>query len=149
MKRKRVNPVSIAYWVVDLLGQELREAFVVDPLQWGGVMDVKRAIEIICALADGVDPHTGEMFSAGSPYQNPETVRALFEALKGLEVLDSRSKRTQSLPQNAGKSWSKEEDQLLVSRFESGTAIKDLSVQHARTQGAIHARLIKLGKLTV
>jgi hypothetical protein len=112
-------------------------------------MEIKRAIEIIRALADGVDPHTGELFAADSPYQNPETVRALFEALKGLEVLNSRSKRTQSLPQNAGKPWTKEEDQLLVSRFESGTTVKDLSVQHARTQGAIQSRLIKLGKLTI
>lgn len=112
-------------------------------------MDIKRAIDIIRALADGVDPYTGEMFPAGSPYQNPETVRALYEATKGLEVLDSRRKRVQTLPQNAGKPWTKEEDQLLISRFESGAVIKDLSLKHGRTQGAIHARLIKLGKLTL
>jgi hypothetical protein len=112
-------------------------------------MEIKRAIEIIRALADGVDPHTGEMFAAESPYQSPETVRALFEAIRGLELLDSRSRRIQTLPQNAGKPWTIEEDQILVSRFESGTTIKELSVQHSRTQGAIQARLIKLGKLTL
>ena len=112
-------------------------------------MDVKRAIEIISALAYGVDPYTGEVFPDNSPYQNAETVRALFISLQGLEVLDSRNKRVNTLPNNAGKPWSKEEDQELISKFEAGATVKELSIQHGRTHGAIQSRLIKLGKITV
>lgn len=43
-------------------------------------MEVVKALEIIRALADGIDPYTGEVYSANSPYQNAETVRALFTA---------------------------------------------------------------------
>jgi hypothetical protein len=114
-----------------------------------GMMDTKRAVEIINALASGADPYTGEILPNNSPYQNPETVRALFHALKGLRILDSREKRAKALPRNAGKAWSKEEDQQLINNFEAGVAIKDLSTQHGRTQGAIQSRLVKLGKLGV
>lgn len=110
-------------------------------------MDTKRAIEIIKVLADGTDPYTGEILRNDSPYQNPETVRALFHALKGLKILDSRDKRAQALPANAGKAWSEEEDQQLINNFEAGVTIKDLSTQHQRTQGAIQSRLVKLGKI--
>ena len=32
-------------------------------------MDTERAIEIVQALADGVDPYSGERFPSDSPYQ--------------------------------------------------------------------------------
>jgi hypothetical protein len=105
--------------------------------------------EIINALANGADPYTGEILPNNSPYQNPETVRALFHALKGLKILDSREKRAKTLPRNAGKAWSEEEDQQLINSFEAGVMIKDLSTQHGRTQGAIQSRLVKLGKIVV
>ena len=40
-------------------------------------MQLDRAKEIIEALADGVDPYTGENFPADGPYQRADTVRAL------------------------------------------------------------------------
>jgi len=43
-------------------------------------MELDRAKEIIKALADGVDPYTGERFPADSPYQQADTVRALADA---------------------------------------------------------------------
>lgn len=48
-------------------------------------MELSNAIQIVQALADGVDPHTGEAFPDNSPYQHPQTVRALFTAVKALE----------------------------------------------------------------
>lgn len=112
-------------------------------------MKISEAIRIVTALSDGVDPYTGEILSQNDPYQNPHTVRALFLALKGLEILQSKEKKTDSLAKNAGKPWSKEEEQQLLSQFEAGSTIHDLSVKHGRTKLAIQARLIKLGKLTV
>lgn len=46
-------------------------------------MELDRAKEIIQALADGVDPYTGERFPADGPYQRADTVRALYTILTG------------------------------------------------------------------
>ncbi len=48
-------------------------------------MQLNRAKEIIQALADGVDPYTGEYFPADGPYQRADTVRALHVALEVIE----------------------------------------------------------------
>jgi len=49
------------------------------------IVDASKALEIIHTLANGIDPYTGEEFSLDSPYQHPQTVRALFTALRALE----------------------------------------------------------------
>ena len=48
-------------------------------------MERDKALGILKALADGIDPATGEQFPAGSPYQYPDTVRALYQAVHALE----------------------------------------------------------------
>ena len=45
-------------------------------------MQKEQALRILNALANGVHPATGEKFAADSPYQHPDTVRALFEAMR-------------------------------------------------------------------
>ena len=48
-------------------------------------MDTDKSLEIIQALANGVDPHTGEEYSADSAYQQAETLQALTIAMQALE----------------------------------------------------------------
>jgi hypothetical protein len=48
-------------------------------------MEKEQALRILNALANGVHPATGEKFAADSPYQHPDTVRALFEAMRAVE----------------------------------------------------------------
>lgn len=113
-------------------------------------MDNEHALEIINALASGIDPFTGEVHSQGSVLQNPETVRALFLAARALEAMTPRKKgkpRDPALPASAGKSWSEEEDRQLVAAFDSGQTEQELAESHKRTRGAIQARLVKLGKM--
>lgn len=50
-------------------------------------------------------------------------------------------------PSTAVKLWSKTEEKLVCSRYESGISIADLAIKHGRTQGAITFRLIKFGKI--
>ena len=45
------------------------------------------AITILRALADGIDPYTGERLPNESPYQRLQTVRALYAAIKALELV--------------------------------------------------------------
>jgi hypothetical protein len=100
---------------------------------------------IIRALAEGIDPHTGEVFPAGSVYQHADTVRALFAAVEALESVAAEARKRADLPVQAGKSWSDEEDAHLRDGFAARTPAKDLAETHGRTPGAIRARLVKLG----
>ncbi|MGN0528590.1 MAG: hypothetical protein ACI4IE_05610 [Eubacterium sp.] len=45
----------------------------------------------------------------------------------------------------AGKPWSSDEEFLLKTMFEEGTCVKDIAVQLQRSNGAVKARLEKLG----
>jgi hypothetical protein len=50
-------------------------------------------------------------------------------------------------PPNSGTPWSEAEDRKLVAAFDLGSTELQIAAAHQRTPGAIHARLIKLGKL--
>ena len=110
-------------------------------------MEITKTLEIIKALSQGVDPHTGEIYPPDSPYLHPETVRALFEAINLLEMLLERRDKMKSLPENAGNPWDTEEDNLLIEEFDKGMPAKELARYHKRTEGAIKSRLLKLGKI--
>ncbi len=113
----------------------------------GAGMDTAKAIEIVSALAKGINPLTGDEFSERSPYRNPRTIRALLMAVKGLEQIKNCDDRRQQLPSNAGQPWRDEEDQQLISAFDAGRTISQLAKKHQRTEGAIRSRLFVHGRL--
>ncbi len=114
-------------------------------------MEHETALKIIQQLANGTDPHSGEIFRADSPYQHPDTVRALFAAVRALEgetaPAKPRAAAPENAPQNRGKPWSPGEDQALATAFDAGKQIPELATQHQRSRFAIEARLAKLGKI--
>jgi len=113
-------------------------------------MEREAALKTLQQLANGVDPHTGEVFRADSPYQHPDTVRALFFALSALETGPASRQRAtgnENAPQNAGKPWSADEDKALAAAFDAGRQIPELAAQHQRSRFAIETRLAKLGKI--
>lgn len=103
-------------------------------------MDITRAREIIEALAEGIDPTTGEVLPDNHVCNKGEIVRALYVALKTMEA---KPKRNQ--PENAGKPWTAEDDQLLTKLFNNGMSPKELSAHFERSSGSISSRLAKLG----
>jgi hypothetical protein len=112
-------------------------------------MELKRAIEIIQFLADGVSPYTGEVFDDGSVFQNADTIRALYVALEEMKHSLSRFEKHKGLPEKTGKPWTSEENTTLVTEFDSGMDIATIAARHDRTIGAINARLMKLGKIQI
>ena len=116
-------------------------------------MERDKALGILKALADGIDPATGEQFPPGSSYQYPDTVRALYHAVQALEgpaqpgSVPSRE-RNKSAPENAGRPWSEEEDERLAQAFDSGKTVLQLADEHKRSRIAIEARLVKLEKIS-
>jgi hypothetical protein len=121
------------------------------PAQQGAIiMDESKALTIVSALANGVNPITGEIFTADSLYQSPEVVRALYSAARALEIrTKSRARPRTNLPANAGKPWSEEEDQKLLAGFDRGQSLPDLALTHGRTPAGIQARLERHGRLQV
>jgi hypothetical protein len=108
-------------------------------------METNETIKIIQALANGTDPMTGEVFPDSSPYNHPKIIRALFQTLKAMEKYRGREERER--PGNAGKPWDEKEDRELIEEFDAGTPAKKLAAKHGRTEYAIEARLVKLGKI--
>jgi hypothetical protein len=116
-------------------------------------MDREQALKIVNALANGVHPATGEVFAADSAYQHPDTVRALFEAVRAME--DSRApaapaeRKNADVPANTFVRWTPEEEERLAAAFDAGRTSAELAKLHNRSRAAIEARLLKLGKIDI
>lgn len=119
-------------------------------------MEKQQALKILHALAGGVHPATGEVFAADSAYQHPDTVRALFEAVKAVEggrvaaaAAPAAERKNGDAAANTFVRWTPEEEARLAAGFESGRTSAELAKLHNRTRAAIEARLLKMGKIDV
>lgn len=115
-------------------------------------------LKIIETLANGVDPATGEVLPNESPYNNPDTIRALFTVIdriknppekrpkikKSIELKQSENIGN-GLPKNAGLPWTKEQKHKLAEQFKANELLDDLAETHGRTKGAITSELKKQG----
>ena len=110
-------------------------------------MQLDAALPIVRALADGVNPVTGEAYPETSPYAEPRTLRALYSAVDLMSREVEREKRRERLPANFGKPWSEGEDRALAAGFDAGSGIPEMARKHLRTQSSIRLRLEKLGKI--
>ena len=103
-------------------------------------MDINRAKEILSALAEGVDPTTGEILPDNSVCNKGEIVRAFYAILNHLDEKQTKK----NMPANAGKPWAKEDEDLLVKLYHSGAAKKDICKTLQRTEAGVAARLVHL-----
>ena len=118
-------------------------------------MEREQTLRILNALANGVHPATGEKFAADGPYQHPDTVRALFAAMRAVEgnaaaaaATPAPTSERPAMPQTgAGSRWSPDEDQRLAGAFDSGRTLDEIARAHNRSRAAIEARLVRLGKM--
>jgi len=114
-------------------------------------MDREQTMRILNALANGVHPATGERFAADGPYQHPDTVRALFEAMRAVEGSGAPAPAPESKPafpqSGSGSRWSTEEEERLAAGFDAGKSVDELARAHNRSRAAIEARLVRLGKM--
>ena len=104
-------------------------------------MDINRAKEILATLAEGVDPTTGEVLPDNSVCNKSEVIRALYTVLHCLE----EKKPKKNIPENAGKPWTKENEDLLVKLYHSGATKRDICKTLQRTESGVAARLVHLG----
>ncbi len=119
-------------------------------------MEREQALKILNALAGGVHPATGEVFAADSAYQHPDTVRALFEAVRAVEGAQAApatslppERKNADMAANTFVRWTPEEEARLAAGFDTGRTSAELAKLHNRSRAAIEARLLKLGKIDV
>ena len=108
-------------------------------------MDESTAAGIVKALAVAAHPTAGERLTDLGVLHSPDVVCALQLAADALETRTQR--RRTSLPRNAGKTWTPDEDERLLAGFDGGATVGQLMEQHERTRAGIEARLVKHGRL--
>ena len=115
-------------------------------------MQTDDTIKIIRALAKGIDPQTGEELDANCPCRHPETASALNTCVHQLEFNENAALRRRlkqnNRPENAGKSWTNEEDARLRSAYIADKPIRQIAKDHKRTPTSIIGRLGLYGLLT-
>lgn len=112
-------------------------------------MTPERSLEILTALAQGIDPTSGEVFPPDSPYQSVDVVRALHDGIAALQRVEKAQARKKNAPVQAGRAWSEDEDKALMQEYSSGMQVKDLAKRHGRSDRAIISRLARLGGIQV
>jgi hypothetical protein len=115
-------------------------------------MDKDQTLKILNALANGVHPATGELYAPDSAYQDADTVRALFEAVRAVEAMSPTSPGERSrgeVPANTYVRWTRDEEERLAAGFDAGKTSAELAKLHNRSRAAIEARLLRLGKIDV
>ncbi len=121
-------------------------------------MDMTKAREIVSALAEGVDPLTGEALPADHICNQTEVVRALYMVLSRAAERARPGARLASAPRedggrpavgsrplNSGKPWTDKADSELRKLFDDGLRINEISEYLERSIGTIESRLEKLG----
>ena len=108
-------------------------------------MDIERARALILALAEGIDPITGEVLPPEHICNNPEIIRAFYTAFNNIDSKSAASEKKQKAYESAGKRWTDEDDKLLRELYEKGVKISEIQKQFMRSRGSIQARLAKLG----
>lgn len=113
-------------------------------------MDDKKALEVVTALANEVTPQTTESLGTDFPYQSHDVIRALYKAMRALEIVSrSRERAKGARPANAGNPWSEEEDRRLLQEFDGGSTIPEIMALHGRSHASIQARLERHGRVQV
>ena len=108
-------------------------------------MDIIRATEILKGLSEGVDPFTGEVLSDDCICNHAEVVRAFYCILNELDKLSKKTQKPRH--ENAGKPWSEEDDDTLAKMYDSGCSKKEIQDHFKRSEGAIAARLVYIGRI--
>ncbi|NTS77493.1 hypothetical protein HR060_11530 [Catenovulum sp. SM1970] len=120
-------------------------------------MNQENVISILEGLANGLNPVTGEILPSNSPYNEPEVIRALFQAINLIPKARKPKKTIQQkqqeniekgLPQNYGLPWEEADVQKVVSMYQSEISIPNIANEFSRKPGSIVSLLKRHGVIT-
>ncbi|ELS9256580.1 hypothetical protein R6H74_004618 [Vibrio parahaemolyticus] len=120
-------------------------------------MEQEKAYSIIDALANGIDPNTGECFPEDSPYNNPDVIRALFFVLRNKPAQKKQKKSLEEkqrenvekgLPKNYGLPWTDESVEYVINQYHANASIDVIAQDVARKPNSIIGLLKKKEVIT-
>ncbi|EOX4963881.1 MULTISPECIES: hypothetical protein [Vibrio] len=120
-------------------------------------MDQEKVYSIIDALANGIDPNTGEYFPEDSPYNHPDVIRSLFYVLRNKPIQKKQKKSleekqqeniSKGLPKNYGLPWTDETVEYVISQYHTNTSIDVIAQEVARKPSSIIGLLKKKEVIT-
>ena len=120
-------------------------------------MNQEKIISIIEALANGIDPTTGEILPDCSPYNQPEIIRALFQVTNLIPKVKKPKRTTEQkqqeniekgLPQNFGLAWLGDDINSVITQYKSDITINVIADEQARKPSSIIGLLKKQGVIT-
>jgi hypothetical protein len=116
---------------------------------------------ILRALANGVNPDTGELLNRSSVAHAPEMIRMLFalaEEMQGspetvrktkLSVQERQQKNiAEGKPAKSYFPWNDDEKRQLEEEYSVGKTIEVLSIEFGRSERAVAIQLEKIGLIT-
>ena len=103
-------------------------------------MDIVMAKEIVQAIADGVDPATGELLPSESVFHSPNVIRALYTLIANVPNDGPKDPL-----RNMGKPWTKIEEDKLCDELLSKQKISIIAKEHGRSASAIRSHMKHLG----
>ena len=111
-------------------------------------MDDTTAADLIKKFATrttgSLDPGNPE----SPPVVGAQLAQALYFAAEALESRARLAARRGHVPaRNAGRPWTADEDERLLTAFDAGTPLDALAGLHERTRSGIEARLVRHGRL--
>ncbi|MDV6254366.1 hypothetical protein [Vibrio sp. EA2] len=120
-------------------------------------MDQESAYPIIDALANGIDPNTGECFPDDSPYNNPDVIRALFYVLRNKPTQKKHKKSleekqqeniSKGLPKNYGLPWTDDAVEYVINQYQANVPLDEIAQGVARKPNSIIGLLKKKAVIT-
>jgi len=106
-------------------------------------MDIPETLKIMRALANRVNPSTGNTIQGDSTGRQPQLIKALHRAIGPIV---QEEKREQRKPTNRFRSWTRAEDAQVCEELRSGKDFHESAKAHHRAVASILARLVKPGK---
>jgi hypothetical protein len=105
-------------------------------------MENSKATQILEALANGIDPISGEVLPSEHFLQHPDIIRSLFLAS---QVMKGKITKIKGHRLNEGARWTNEEDEQVKNEFQNNIPVAEIAKAHQRSYGAIRSRLIRHG----
>ena len=113
------------------------------------------------ALANGINPETGELLGTGSVANKPEAIRILFILAQELSEEPEKQKKSklsaeerqqkniaEGRPAKSYFPWTDEERGLLEERHQAGDSVEQLSLKFERSVRAVAIQLEKMGLIS-
>ncbi|WP_435928387.1 hypothetical protein [Dryocola sp. BD613] len=113
------------------------------------------------ALANGINPETGEILFSGSVANKPEAIRMLFTLAEELAAEPEKQKKSKLSPEERQQKniaegrpakshfpWTEEERHQLEESYSQNSSVEALSTQFERSSRAVAIQLEKMGLIT-